>query len=106
MSPTLSYLYDVFYCSICSASSLQVLNLDGLCTNSHCPHRRGLSRNAFFQFIFGQKDKKNNFYFIQFIKNHDIIRCVVNLPNITDIYFSGNGIKAELPDIPLDSNIK
>lgn len=86
--------------------SLEVLNLDGLCTNKHCPHRRGLAKNEFFQFFFGDQDKTNNFYFIKFIKNHDIIGCVVNLPNITDIYFSGNGIKAELPDVPLDTKIK
>lgn len=93
-------------CSICSAGSLIDVDLDGLCTNDQCPHRRGLSRNKFFQFLFGDRDRKNNFYFIHFIETDHVLECLLALPNITSLYFAGNGIHAELPELPEDSKLR
>ena len=103
---TSSFLLFFFGCSICAASSLVNVDLDGLCTNDNCPHRRGLSRNKFFQFLFGNKDKKNNFYFIQFIESRGLVKCLMALPNITSLYVAGNGIMTLLPDIPVDSKLR
>ena len=77
-----------------------------LLANDKCPHRRGLARNQLFQFLFGDQDKKNNFYFIQFIEGGPALSCLMALPNITSLSFAGNGIQTQLPDLPVDSKLR
>ena len=76
--------------SICSALSLNVLDLSGLSAGSACSRA----------FTYGILD----FYTARSVSG-GIPSCIYHLPNMTAIFLAGNGIESSLVDLPLDSKL-
>lgn len=76
---------------LCDASHLEVLSLDGLRSANDC-NKYGLDI-SFIRLLLW-----NDF-------SGTIPSCIWQLPNITVLHLSGNGLKGELHDIPSTSNL-
>ncbi|CAM9107901.1 unnamed protein product, partial [Ectocarpus fasciculatus] len=88
--------------TLCTATSLQVLLLDGLTSGAGCAQNIPFSESVFIRFMEGIILSTFGCVLCSlvqfFFDTGTLPSCVLNLANLETFHFSGNGIEGEIPE--------